>query len=185
MGKPLPQLSNIMAKNNITWSKKGSIVSETLSFAELEKNYVNVGDNRYCPAYFELDEVITFPEKKDMEFFARSFKKRDGKISHSIMVKVHSSKKGEYFADITDFLRIPIPAECGEFFKESPISYILLKVMANDIQRIKHLMGKTLKVHMIKDLHRAGWYEDADGNLHSSDAPEHVRPLTCWCWMEI
>lgn len=175
-----------MANNqNINWSAKGSTVVGTFSFDELEENFQGMGENRYCPAYFADGEEITFPDKENAEFFARPFTKRDGSTGHTAMVKVYSSARGEYFADITDFLRIPIPAECGEFFKESPISYMLLKVLSNDIARIKHLMGKTLVMHKAMSLHRAGWVTAEDGTGYSSTEPEHIKPLTCWAWMEI
>lgn len=174
-----------MANNSINWSAKGSTVSETFGFEELEEKCSGMGENRYCPAYFADEEEITFPDKEHAEFFARPFTKRDGTTGYTVMVKVHSSVRGEYFADLTDFLRIPIPAECGEFFKESPISYHLLKVLGNDIARIKYLTGKTIIMHQAMSLHRAGWVVNEDGVGYSSVEPEHIRPLTCWAWMEI
>lgn len=175
-----------MANNvNIEWSTKGSTVVGTFGFESLEEECTGKGENRYCPAFFEKDEIITFPDKEYMEFFKRPFTKRDGSTDFSIMLKVHSSVRGEYFADITDFLRIPIPAECGQFFKESPISYTLLKVLGNDIQRIKYLMGKQIAMHTAMELHRFGWTVDEDGVRHMSEADEDLKKLTCWAWMEI
>lgn len=173
-----------MANNqNIQWSAKGSVIVESFGIDELDTQCKGMGENRYCPSHFEEEEVITFPDKENAEYFKRPFTKRDGTTDYTMMIKVHSSIRGEYFEDITSFLRIPIPQECGEFYKESSITYYLLKVLGSDVARARHLMGKQLIMHKAMPLHRPGWVETADGNYVSSTEPEHIKPLTCWAWL--
>lgn len=173
-----------MSKNTISWSTKGSTLSEAFGFDELDEKAAGLGETRYCPTVFSLEEVITFPEKGDAEYFMRPFKKNDGSIGHTLMMKCHSSVRGEFFVEVTAFLRIPIESECAEFFQESDLQYHLLKVCANDIERARYLTGKAYEMYHISLRHKAGWVTLENGDRVSSTKPEDIQPLNCWCFRE-
>jgi hypothetical protein len=174
-----------MGKNKISWAPKGRMLSEAFGFDELETKATGLGENRYCPTVFSLGEVITFPDTGIAEYFMRPFKKLNGDIDHVLMIKCHSSVRGEFFVEITAFLRTPIEVECAEFFKDSPLQYHLLKVCVKDIERARFLVGKTFEMYQIDVLHKAGWITLENGDRVSSTKPEDIQPLNCWCFREI
>lgn len=175
-----PTIKNIMAKTNIAWSAKGSIVKDTFGFKDLDEKAAGIGESRFCPTYFEVGEILTVPDEENFEFFLAPFKKNNGDIDHMIMFKIHSSIRGEFFIKLPAFLNIPIAKECVEYFKKNRLTHHLLEVESNDIRRLKYLVGKTILVKEVLSLHKAGWETQENGVRRQLLDDAHLQPLTLW-----
>ena len=135
--------------NTISWTKRATYVS--LSDESALKQFENIGQNKGLMFSFKDEEVITFPSAEDACVSPKSWKDKTGKTQRSLNCLAHSDIRGVFDFPIAALRRVPVDEDRPSLYDDDNVlGEMLAQSNLSDIERYKLLLGKTIKVSVVK-----------------------------------
>lgn len=168
--------------SNISWTVKNGMVSLS-NEAELAKLEL-IGQNKGLAFSFRDEEIIEFPALADAAVSVKTWKDKAKKTQSSLYGMAHSAVRGQFDVPLAAFRRVPIEEERAQLYDEDNVlGETLAQSNLSDIERYKLLVGKTIKVTVVK-LHSPVFEWDKDKGEWSRVEGE-LNSLTCFKFEDI
>lgn len=168
--------------NAIAWTKKANSVS--LSNEAALKEFESIGQNKGLAFSFRDGEIITFPPLADAAVSAKQWKDKAKKTQRSLTGLAHSESRGQFDVPLAAFRRVPIESERGQLYDEDNVlGETLAQSNLSDIERYKLLVGKTIRVTVVK-LHSPVFEWDTE-KLEWKRLEDKLNDLTCFKFEDI